>query len=200
MNARTIVFALSFTLQACASSHAGPKVEALSLRDPRLPEDALRWLADAEDEVAIGRARLDDAEDGLLVLEAYGEDLKARVGHLAQQSQKAAEVERGFADLSRARVRLQKLELQAARRNLEYAGARLTLARAETAVRYDLAVYEIEPLLERVRAAEERVAEAQRAVEERRAEVDAAADAAWSAYARFVAGGGSTDVLWGSAP
>ncbi|MBW2256181.1 MAG: hypothetical protein JRI25_16515 [Deltaproteobacteria bacterium] len=182
MNARTIVFALFFALQGCASSHAGPKVEALSLRDPRLPEDALRWLADAEDEVAIGRARLDDAEDGLLVLEAYGEDLKARVGHLAQQSQKAAEVERGFADLSRARVRLQKLEL------------------AETAVRYDLAVYEIEPLLERVRAAEERVAEAQRAVEERRAEVDAAADAAWSAYARFVAGGGSTDVLWGSAP
>jgi chromosome segregation ATPase len=183
-------------LQGCAS-HAGSKVEALSLRDPRLPEDALSWLADAEDEVAIAGAQVDDAEDTLVELESYGKDLDARVGHLAQQSQKAAEVERLFADLSRERVRLQRLELKTARQNLEYAEARLTLARAETAVRYDLAVYEIEPLLDAVRAAEEHVAEAQRSVEERRAEVDAAADAAWSAYARFVAGGGSTDVLWG---
>jgi len=65
-------------------------------------------------------------------------------------------------------------------------------------VRYDLAVYEIEPLLDGVHASEERVAEAQRALEEGRAQVDAAADAAWSAYARFVASGGSSDVLWSS--
>ena len=41
------------------SGCGGAQVERLNLRDPRLPIEARRWLADAEDEVVIARARME---------------------------------------------------------------------------------------------------------------------------------------------
>ncbi len=40
----------------------GLQVDRLSLTDPRLPVDARRWVADAEDAVVISRAKRDEAK------------------------------------------------------------------------------------------------------------------------------------------
>ena len=47
---------------AALASACGPRVARLTLSDPRLPLEARRLLADAEDEVSIAGASLDEAQ------------------------------------------------------------------------------------------------------------------------------------------
>ncbi len=178
------------------------RVARLDLRDPRLPVEARRWLADAEDEVAIARARLDDAEDGLHDLEDYRESLYDRCRDIERGSHVEAQVTwaeyltDAFDDYAYERVQLEKLELTAARKALQLARARLTLARAETAVRYDVAVYDLEPIALEVEALRDDVAQAERDVEEQRANVERTATEVWKAYTQFVGKQGDTHALW----
>ena len=178
------------------------KVQRLDLRDSRLPVEARRWLADAEDEVAIARARLDDAEAGLDELEDYRDDLYDRCREIEQGSHVEAQVTwaeyltDAFDDYAFERVLLKKLELEAAQKALDLARARLTLARAETAVRYDVAVYDLEPIALEVEALREDVAYAEREVEEQRAHVERTATEVWKAYTQFVGKKGDTHALW----
>jgi hypothetical protein len=176
-------------------------VERLDLRDSRLPIEARRWLADAEDEVAIARAQVSDAETELVRLNHYGRALDARLkdawtkgaAKAKAQGEKARDLFRKF---SKERVALAELQLQKARLVLDLAGSRLTQARAETAVRYDVSVYEIEPIAREVERLKEEVAALRRKVEQQRAGVEKTALMVWQAFSRYATQGGVTSALW----
>ena len=200
----TILLALA---SACTSSGVTRRdiggVERLNLRDPRLPMEARRWLADAEDEVAIAQAHVDDAKGDLRKLENYRGSVVVRLDEAwsTGKSGSAAEGEAAagaFFRYADQRVDLAELELKISRKQLELTIARLTQARAETAIRYDLAVYEIEPIVREVEQLKSEVAAIQREVEEQRVKVEKAADEVWKAYTAFASKGGATDALWGT--
>lgn len=184
---------------ACGSTN----VQRLNLRDPRLPLEARRWLADAEDEVAIARARVDDAERALATLNDYREDLLERLedswekggGNAGAEGEKAAQA---FYDFVEKRVALAELELDLAEKSRELAKKRLTQARAETAMRYDIAVYEIQTIVQQVEIKRNEIAAAQRQVENMKVEVENAAGEVWKAYRSYVNKGGVSNALWGS--
>lgn len=179
----------------------GTKVPILSLRDPRLPAEARRWLADAEDEVAIAQSRVDDAEKILDKQKAYGESLDERLqdawatekGRARRSGEKAREEFERYAE---ERVNLAQAELRAARKTHDLARARLTQARAETAARYDVGVYDIEPIARKVEVLKSEVAEAWHAAEDQRAVVEKTADKVWKAFSAYVSKGGLTNALW----
>ncbi len=190
----------------CASSggqsRAARGVQELSLRDPRLPIEARRWLADAEDEVAIARAHVDDTDTELNRLVVYRGSIIVRLEDTwsASKGGAAAEGEEAswaFVKYADERVALAELELTASKKVLELASLRLTQSRAETAMRYDLAVYEMEPIVLEVEQLRDEVAAIQKEVEQQRAVVDKAADTLWRAFAKYVNKGGVSNSLWG---
>lgn len=197
MRAGIIVLLAGFTW-ACGSI----EVERLNLRDPRLPIEARRWLADAEDEVAIAHARVDQSETDWQALRAYRASLRDRLeeawttqaGRAPAQGDKSTKSIFVYAD---ERVKLAEMELDFARTELELAERRLTQARAETAIRYDVAVYEIELIVHEVEQLKTTVAAMRRAVEDQRAIVERMSDQAWLDYAKYVKAGGVTNALWG---
>jgi hypothetical protein len=180
---------------------ATAEVQRLDLRDPRLPAEARRWLADAEDEVAIAWARMDDARADLRRLEEYRDEQLDRLEELGSGPAKAEgdRATRAFEDYADARVDLAEVELESAEIVLDLARTRLTQARAETAVRYDVAVYDLQPIVSEVELLRDEVADSERRLEERRAEVEKKAADAWKAYSQFVSKGGVSNALW-SAP
>ena len=185
-------------LQGCG----GHTVQRIDLRDPRLPADARHWLADAEDEVAIARGRVEDAETAVASMRAYRDLMAARVREVEARAStealrsKAGALSTAMLTYAEERVRLKRLEAAAAETGLRLAEARLTLARAETAVRHDIAVYDLEPLVRRVEALRKEEAAARTAVEDQRAVVERAADTAWSTLARYARAGGDIDTFW----
>jgi hypothetical protein len=174
-------------------------VTRLSLRDHRLPTEARRWLADNEDEVAIAMSRLNDAQANLKTFISYEKEIKKKLekawskGKASAEGDKAAEL---FSVYALQRVKLAKTELIFAEKAFDLAGTRLTLARAETAVRYDLAVYELEPIAREVELLKKEVANCQKEVEQQMVKVEQSADELWNKYARYVSRGGVTNVLF----
>lgn len=186
-----------------AAGCGGTDVQRLNLRDPRLPAEARRWLADAEDEVAISRARVDDAERALDELIAYRNSLIARLkdSWIAGKGAAGAAGENAsmtFFDYVEKRVSLAELELELARQSLKLAKKRLTQARAETAMRYDLAVYEIGTIVQEVEIKRNEIAALQKQLEDLRVQVENAAGDNWKAYRAYVDKGGVTNSLWGA--
>lgn len=193
--------ALTVLIGLAAASCATGEVQRLDLRDPRLPAEARRWLADAEDEVAIAWARMDDLRAELARLEEYREQQLDQLDELARGPAKAdgEKTAGAFERYADARVELAELELETAEIALELARTRLTQARAETAVRYDVAVYDLQPIVREVELLRDEVADAERRLEEQRALVEQRASEAWKAYAQYVSKGGVSNTLW-SAP
>lgn len=192
--------ALKLAILAVLFIGCGETVARLDLRDPRLPVEARRWLADTEDEVAIARAMCDDLEAELKQLNEYQERLTENIeddwpedrstGDEGKQASSA------FKAYAKERVVFKKLELEEARAVLELAKARLMQARAETAVRYDIAVYELEPIIEEVESLKGKVADSTKRLEEQRIIVEESAGKAWMHYHIFAGKGGQTNALW----
>lgn len=192
---RTVLLLLSAALlTACAG-----EVRYLSLRDERLPLEARRWLADAEDEVAIARARVVDAENSLAKIEDYQQNMVKKLKDEWGGVKGGAEGKKAwqmFSAYTEERIQLADLTLQAARVAEELARMRLTQARAETAMRNDLAVYELPPIAERVEKLRDQVAEITKVVEAQRVIVEKSAGEAWQVFYQFSQKGGVTNALW----
>jgi hypothetical protein len=188
---------VGLTMLGCATT----EVKRLDLRDPRLPLEARRWLADAEDEVAIAWARMDDARANLRRLEEYREEQLERLEQLKPGPAKAEgeRATRAFESYADARIDLAEAELESTEISLELARTRLTQARAETAVRYDVAVYDLQPIVREVELLRDEVAASERELEDERASVEKKAAEAWKAYTAYVSKGGVSNALW-SAP
>lgn len=187
---------LCLWMLAVFSGCATTGVQRLDLRDSRLPVEARRWLADAEDEVAIAKARLEEAGAEFDKLERYHKDLTVRLQAIQAVPVEGAATADTFLAFTEQRIALKKHQRQSASDNLDLARARLTLARAETAVRYDLAVYELEPLVQDVAQRRSLVAAAEQQVELQRALVEQAADEFWERYRQYVSKGGVTHSIW----
>jgi hypothetical protein len=188
-------------VMACAAvSCATTEVKRLDLRDPRLPAEARRWLADAEDEVAIAWARMDDSRAELKALESYHEAQLERLEELTRGKAKAQgdKALQAFSKYGDERIELAEMELELAGIALDLARTRLTQARAETAVRYDVRVYELEPIVREVELLRNEVAATERKVEEQRANVERSAGEVWKAFRLYVSKGGVSNALWGA--
>jgi hypothetical protein len=184
----TWVLALSSVLSAC-----GPEVRPLDIHDPRLPAEARRWIADAEDEVGIARTALREARAEAREFRAWRRRLATGTAWSGPQAVTAAQMMQQLTD---ARVALADREVDRAQAALDLALARRIEANATTAMRHDLAVYELAPIEDRTEAAVSALRGADRAVLAQRQTVGDAETAWWAAYRGYVASGGDTRVLW----
>jgi hypothetical protein len=174
-------------------------VKHLSLSDTRLLIEARRWFADAEDEVAITTARVVDARKNLKRIETYQDTVVSELKKKwpkGKSSQDGLKAWKAFDAYTEARVKLAEAILDAANESRNLAMMRLTQARAETAMRYDIAVYEIDPIIHEVEELRKSVANHTKIVEAQRIKVEKSAGAAWKAFYQFAQKGGITNALW----
>lgn len=180
-----VVAALAIVAMSC-----GPRVDRIPLNDPRLPLDARRWLADAEDEVAIADVSLDDAQRELAEARSfrrYAESLNWPSG--------AGPCSQRIDSMVDERLALARLEVDLANQRITLARANLVKARAETAVRHDIAAYNLSPITSASEEAREDLEELAHRVEQQRAALDQATTQFWEAYGSF-ARSGNNNVMW----
>ena len=190
---------ISLTCFALLAAACGPNIQRISLLDTRLPLEARRWLADSEDEVAIARAGLEDAMAELKRLRRYMGQMGQRIavawatGKAMGAGQKAVQA---FEAYAARRLDMAERRSDAARINLKLALVRLHLAQAETAMRHDLAIYNIRPIVRDVDKQRAALVVLTRRVEELRTQVEGSFNALWVAYRQYVKAGGVTNALW----
>lgn len=160
----------------------GQTVKSIDLSDENVPLDARRFVADAQDAVSIARARKDDAMRDLEFARAWRNDLLN-----AQMWPKGSKPTLDkLQEFTAARVRMFELQYEIADRRLDLAEAKYTLSTAETAMRNDLAVYDLEPLradTEVIRDDLERLAGQ---LEDQRITLDTVSQQWWRTYKEFM--------------
>ncbi len=178
MNLRILfIFALSLATAGC-----GQTVSTIDLQDENVPIEARRFVADAQDAVSIARARRDDASRTLAFTREWKSELLAGEmwpkgsGPTVQQLEK-------FTD---ARVRMAELFFEQAETRLELAEAKYTLSTAETAMRNDLAVYDLEPLRAETDSIRDELERIAGEIEDQRIKVDKLTLAWWKDYKDFM--------------
>ncbi len=184
-------------VMATLSLSCGPRVARLGLNDSRLPVEARRWLADAEDEVSIARAERDEAQVRLDQAQDFRRYVDQDVSSRWPRNAAAASAREKLGNMARERIRLAELEFRGTDKRVSVARARLVETRADTAVRHDLASYNMEPLERAVTAARAQLSQTTEMVEAQRARVDEVTTAFWESYAAYLRSGGRNDVLWG---
>ncbi len=175
-------------------SSCGQTVRPLSIHDSRLPLDARRWIADAEDAVTVTAAWRDEAKEAVdAALQWRSTSVRALSWPTTTEATLAQTT---LGELAEARIRLARLELALAEAELALAKTRRTQVNAETAVRYDLRYYDLEPFTEATRQARTNVESASRAVADQRLLVEEATTQWWRAFQAYVLAGGDPRVLW----
>ncbi len=192
-SSRRLAITLLALIMLCLASPgcARKSVKPISIKNPVLSEDSRRLLADNEDAVSIRRAARDDARRALKKSKARSENLLER-SWPANASAPLAKLKA----LEAARLELAELQLDHAQAQLDLAFAKYDHTTAQTAMRHDLAVYELEPLKKAQEKAKEDSDELFRKVDAKRREIDKLEAAWWSAYASFVKGGGESTVFF----
>ncbi|MEZ4268953.1 MAG: hypothetical protein R3F39_21560 [Myxococcota bacterium] len=180
---------LALALTAC-----GGGVRMLATDDQRLPLEARRWVADAEDGVLVARAFRDRAAQRRADVLTRSRSLADEADTLAGSGGgDAAERLRQVAD---ARVALANAELRLAEAELAMSETRRAQINAETAVQHDLAVYDLAPLKGATEAALAQIRRQRSELDRQRAELEQLTSAWWESYARFTAQSGRRDLLW----
>jgi len=166
-------FALIF---AMASVGACGGVAAIDVHDERVPLEARQWVGGADDGVAIAESGVDDARVVLREVEVW------KRGLAANKARRGATLEAPLTAFVAAREKLAELRLADAEAMLTLAQRTRTLVHAETAMRYDLAVYDLPLLRAAVEAARSGHERLSRAAEEAVVAREAASATFWSAY------------------
>ncbi len=166
----------------------GIDVQPLDIHDPRLPRSDRLFLADAEDAVVVARANVAEADAVRAEVERW-RARRAEAGSLGA-------ADGPLDEMASARARLAGLEHEAAQADADLARARLALAYAQTAVRRDLAVYDLPPVEAATEAAAARAAQSHEAADSARVVLEEATGRFWTAYRGMAAGGGDTRPLW----
>ena len=175
---------LVLLLSAC-----GQHVKPISIKNPVLSEDSRRLLADNEDAVSIRRAARDDARRALATRRGQSENLLERDWPSGAPIAKLEALEA-------AREQMAELRLEHAQAELDLAIAKYEFTTAQTAMRHDIAVYDLEPLRLAQEEARKRTDELFRKVDNQRREIDKLESTWWQAYAEFVKGGGSSQTFF----
>lgn len=172
-------------------SACSKQVKPISTKNPVLSEDSQRLLADTEDALSIRRAARDDARRALKGSEARSKNLLER-DWPANASAPLGKLKA----LEKARIEYAELQLDFAQAELELAQSNYDYTTAQTAMRHDLAVYELEPLKESKVKSRAKKDELFKKVDTKRTEIDKLEAAWWTAYASFVKGGGESTVFF----
>lgn len=162
-------------LFSALSMGCGQKVSALSPSDSRLPAEAKQRIADAEDAVIVSQSRAADARH-------IFEEGQARMIAFDRATPELGSATSAAQQLNRAQLMLSQLNLSYAEADVELSQARLQLVYAQTAMRYDLAVYDLYPLQARVDQKKDEVIQLRSARKKLSAELKSDLDAWWSAY------------------
>ena len=179
---------LLFLLVGCGAS-----VDRLSLSDPRLPVDARRWVADAEDAVVVASARLADANKRLAAARDWNQRITQAKPYTGAVGGKA-QLQRS--QMANAIISERTVALELARGDLELANARRKLIYAETAMRHDISVYNMTPLRAHVDEKLQTVlALRDRHRKSRRVALNAT-DAWWATWRKYVASKSDTGPFW----
>jgi len=184
MTCLTAVF--SVALLACGG------VTPVDVHDPRLSLEARLWVGGAEDAVAIAGANLDDARAELAELESWRRTLPKSLG--------GGTLDAAFGAWVSSRSKVAEVTVNRARLELDLAQIALEVTHAETAMRHDLAVYDLVTLRARKDGARAEVDAATRLLEEAALAREAATTAFWSAYRQAGQSPDSTRLFWSSPP
>ncbi len=175
-----------------AASACSSGVKPIGLHDSNVPLDARRFVADAQDAVSISRARRDDAVTVLRATEGWRAEL-TNTSMWPKGSEGLLKKLETFAD---ARVKMASLLLERAELQLELAKSKYTLSTAETAMRNDIAVYDLKPLRDDAEAIRRQIEQANVNVEDQRTSMDKLTLSWWEAYGAFTQGGKDTPVFY----
>ncbi|QED30243.1 hypothetical protein FRD01_24025 [Microvenator marinus] len=159
----------------------GASVKPIDLHDPNIPLDARRFIADAQDAVSISRARLDDAEENYENTVRWRSELTTREMWPAGSENVVAKLDE-FTD---ARVKMAELLRLRAEVELDLAEAKYTQATAETAMRNDIAVYDLEPIRALSETTRNRLENVAVRIEEHRVVLDKITQEWWRVYGDF---------------
>ncbi len=132
----TIMLMLITSIIGCSN-----KVDSLSIQDNRLPLDSRRYLADAEDAVAIAKTFRDTAWGDLIQAQNLATRLDAEL-----RWDGCGDGKTEFDVVQENHLQLMQLRYQMALAALAHSNQNLVLITAETAMRQDLAVYKLEPI------------------------------------------------------
>ena len=187
MRKQTLWLALLVGLPACSSG-----VKPIGLHDSNVPLDARRFVADAQDAVSIARARRDDAVLEMNATQVWRSEL-TNASMWPKGSEGLLKKLEIFAD---SRVTMADLKLERAELQLSLAEAKYTLSTAETAMRNDIAVYDLAPLRASAESIRKDIEKANVAVEEQRTRMDKLTVDWWDSYGKFTQGGKDTPVFY----
>jgi hypothetical protein len=176
--------------------HCFPRVDRVALHDPRLTQEARRWLADAEDEVAIADVGLEEALNRQDEAKAFRSYVSRDVHPNWPRSAAASGARERLSALVERRLSLAQVEVDSARQRVALAQAFMVRAHAETAVRHDISTYDLTPMDDAVQRERRRFDQLQDRLEQERAAVDEATVQWWQAYGAYLQSGGANTVLW----
>ena len=159
----------------------GPRVKPISLHDSSIPADSRRFVADTEDAVSIARVARDEAARELREVRDWRRDVVRGVEWPAPA---ASAIER-LEMVADQRVVLAEMELEQANAALELAQAKYDLVTAETAIRHDIARYDLEPLRARTDTARDKMRSLTESILLKRDEIDELTTRWWAAYASW---------------
>lgn len=166
-------------------------VKRIDLHDQTIPADARNLVADAEDSIAIARARIDETERDVRETKKWREALLERDWPAG-----ASSLVQRLRRLTDGRVKLAELRLERARANVEYTRAKFDLITAKTAIRNDLAVYRLDPIRTRVDREKSEVDELDGEITSQRKKIAQLENSWWDSYKSYAKEGGETGVLY----
>lgn len=171
-----ILAACLLTVSAC-----GTTVKPINLHDSNVPLDARRFIADAQDAVSISRARLDDAQENYDNTVRWRNELTSR----EMWPSGAENVLSKLDEFSEARVEMARLLRLRAEVELDLAEAKYIQSTAETAMRNDIAVYDLEPIRAKSETTRTRLENVSVRIEEQRASLDKITQQWWKVYGAY---------------
>ena len=181
---------------ALISTHCFPRVDRVALHDPRLTQEARRWLADAEDEVAIADVGLEEALTRQDEAKAFRSYVSRDVHPNWPRSAAANGARERLSALVERRLDLAHIEVESARQRVALAQAMMVRTHAETAVRHDISTYDLTPMDEAVQQERQQLDQLRDRLEQQRAAVDEATVQWWQAYGAYLQSGGANTILW----
>jgi len=174
---RVLVGCLAILLLG-ASACAGQSVKPIDIHDPVISVESRRFVADAQDAVSIARSGLDYAEQEF----AAAREQRSRLLAGDAWEGVSQDVIDSFDTLLKARIRLAELRRDVAETRVDLARQKLREVYAETALRHDLAAYEMAPIRQQVDAQLEALREVNAQVAQQLLVVDQSSRAWWKSY------------------
>ena len=163
-------------------------IRPLSAVDSRVPSEAKQRIADAEDAVLIARSRSRDAQLAL-------EQAQERQFKFDQKSPNLGAATGLARQVNSAKLNLARLEADYASVDQKLSESRLQLVYAQTSMRYDIAIYDLQPLDQSVSDLRTRLLKLRKQKKQAKSDMKSLVDQWWTAY-QGLANSSGTQAFW----